>query len=235
MDRWEDWEQLFFYMVVIRGEGKVAIINTGPPRDLSALNARWRGVFGKRGELVRQENELPELALSALGIKPEDVNVVMITPLQAYAIGGIPLFRNAQVCLSRRGWIEDFHAPTYEMHVPRKLRITDDVLAYLTIEAPEKLRLLEDEDQVLPGVRAAWVGTHHRSSMVYYIETAKGRVAVTDACFKYGNIEGLHPLGVMESLPECMAAYHRIRREADAIIPLYDPEVLQRFPGGKVA
>jgi hypothetical protein len=105
----------------------------------------------------------------------------------------------------------------------------------MTIEAPEKLHLIEDEEEVLPGLRAYWVGTHHRSSMAYSIDTEKGRVVVTDACFKYGNIEDNRPLGVMESLPECMAAYNRIRAEAQIVIPLYDPLVLARFPDGRVA
>jgi glyoxylase-like metal-dependent hydrolase (beta-lactamase superfamily II) len=235
MDRWEDWETLYFYMVLIRGGGKAAIINTGPPRDLTTLNQRWTGTFGARGALVRRESELPEQQLARHGIQPDALDYVLITPLQAYAVGGIPLFRSAQICVSRRGWIEDFHAPTYEMHVPRKLRITDDVLAYMTIEAPEKLHLIEDEEEILPGLRAYWVGTHHRSSMAYSIDTEKGRVVVTDACFKYGNIEGNHPLGVMESLPECMAAYRRIRAEAQIVIPLYDPLVLERFPDGRIA
>jgi glyoxylase-like metal-dependent hydrolase (beta-lactamase superfamily II) len=235
MDAWEDWETLYFYMVMIRGGGKTIIVNTGPPRDLTILNQRWTGVFGERGALVRQDAELPENQLARHGVKPNDVDHVLITPLQAYAIGGIPLFRSARMCVSRRGWIEDFHAPTYEMHVPRKLRITDDVLAYMTIEAPEKLHLIEDEEEILPGLRAYWVGTHHRSSMTYSINTEKGRVVVTDACFKYGNIEGNHPLGVMESLPECMAAYKRIRADAQIVIPLYDPLVLERFPDGRIA
>lgn len=236
MDRWDEWEVLAFCVIVLRGHGHVAIINTGPPFDLTALNARWTSAFGARGALVRQESELPETALARLGIRPEDVDTVLITPLQAYAVGNIPLFRNAQICISRRGWIEDFHAPPYEMHVPRKLRIPDDVLHYLTIEAPGKLRLLaEEETEVLPGLSAAWVGTHHRSTMAYFVETSAGRVAVSDCAFKYGNLERNHPLGIMESLPECMAAYARLRSQADIFIPLYDPEVYQRFPGGTVA
>ena len=234
MDGWDDWEDLYFYMVLVRGGGKTAIINTGPPRDLAALNARWTGGFGPRGALERKDDELPERALARFGVRPADVDLVLITPLQAYAVGNIPMFTNAQVCISRRGWIEDFHAPQYDMHVPRKLRIPDDVLSYLTLQAPEKLRLLADEEEILPGLSAAWVGTHHRSSMAFFIETSAGRVAVTDCCFKYGNVEKNHPLGIMESLPECMAAYERLRREADVIIPLYDPEVLRRFPDGKV-
>lgn len=235
MDRWDDWEELYFYMVLVRGGGKVAVINTGPPQDLSALNARWTSAFGPRGALVRRADESPEMALGRHGVTPADVDSVLITPLQAYAVANIPMFRNARVCVSRRGWIEDFQAPLYEMHVPRKLRIPDDVLAYLTIEAPERLHLLEDEEEILPGLEAIWVGAHHRSSVAYLIDTEKGRVAVTDCCFKYGNIEGNHPLGIMESFQECLAAYERLRQEADIIIPLYDPEVLQRFPEGQVA
>ena len=235
MDRWDDWEQLYFYMALVRGEGKVVVINTGPPRNLSALNTRWTAAFGERGAMVCHPSELPDTALARLGVRPDEVDSVLITPLQAYAVGNISMFRKATVCISRRGWIEDFHAPTYEMHVPRKLRIPDDVLAYLTLEAPEKLRLVEDQEEIWPGLEALWVGTHHRSSMAYFIQTRVGRVAVTDCCFKYGNIEGMHPLGIMESLPECMAAYRHIREEADVVIPLYDPEVLERFPEGQVA
>ncbi|MFB3921070.1 MAG: hypothetical protein ACE145_05075 [Terriglobia bacterium] len=235
MDRWDDWEDLYFYMVLIRGGGKVAIVNTGPPADLGSLNARWTSAFGPRGALVRQKNESPEMQLGRHDLTPADVDFVLITPLQAYAVGNIPLFHNARICISRRGWIEDFHAPPYEMHVPRKLRIPDDALTYLTVESPEKLQLLEDEEEILPGIRAIWVGAHHRSSMAYLIETSEGVVAVTDCCFKYGNIEHNHPLGIMESLPECLAAYERLRRVADVVIPLYDPEVLKRFPDGKVA
>ena len=49
------------------------------------------------------------------------------------------------------------------------------------------------------------------------------------------NIEENIPLGINESLEECLAAYNRIRREADIVVPLYDPEVLVRHPRGIIA
>jgi len=229
MSHWDTWETLYFWMVVIRGGGKTVIINTGPPRDLTALNEVWKKAVDERSQMVRQESERPEQALSRLGIKPGDVDFVLITPLQAYATGNIPLFTNAQICISRRGWIEDFHAPKYEMHIPRKLRIPDDVLHYLDITAPEKLRLLSDEEEILPGLRAFWTGVHHRSSMAYVVETARGKVIASDCFFKYENVEQMIPLGIMESLEECMKAYARIRTEADLLLPLYDPRVGERF------
>jgi glyoxylase-like metal-dependent hydrolase (beta-lactamase superfamily II) len=229
MSRWETWETLFFWMVVVRGHGKTAIINTGPPSDLTAMNEVWAKAIDPRSQMVRLKSERPAAALATIGLRPEDVDHVLVTPLQAYATGNIPLFTNAQICLSRRGWIEDFHAPRFDMHIPRKLRIPDETLMYLEIAAPDKLRLLADEDEILPGLTCFWTGTHHRSSMAYCVETSRGRLIASDCFFKYGNVEDMIPLGIMESLEECMLAYHRIRKEADFLLPLYDPEVPKRL------
>jgi glyoxylase-like metal-dependent hydrolase (beta-lactamase superfamily II) len=235
MSHWNEWEQLFFWMIVIRGHGKTAIINTGPPADLTELNARWSEAFGERGKLARQESERPINALASLGIKPADVDYVLITPLQTYATANIQLFTNAEVCISKRGWTEDFHAEKFPMHVPRRFRLSDETLRYLMFEGSDKLRLLEDEDEIIPGLRCFWAGVHHRSSMVFVAETAKGRVAVSDCVFKYANIEEMIPLGIQESLEEFYVTCNRIKREADVFIPLYEPNVMKRHPGGRIA
>lgn len=234
MSRWNDWVKLVFWMVVVRGHGKTAIINTGPPADLGTLNQRWGEAFGERGKLARSEGERPVAALASLGIRPEDVDYVLVTPLQAYATGNLHLFPNARICVSKRGWIEDFHAEKFPMHVPRELRIPDEPLRYLTFEGHAKLRLLEDEDEVMPGLRAFWVGVHHRSSMCYVVDTPAGRVAITDCVFRYENIEAMVPLGIQESLDEFHLACARIGRESDIVVPLYEPEVTTRHPGGRI-
>jgi glyoxylase-like metal-dependent hydrolase (beta-lactamase superfamily II) len=234
MSHWNEWVTLCFWMVVIRGHGKTAIINTGPPADLSDLNARWGGSFGERGKLVRDESERPVTALASLGVTPESVDYVLITPLQSYATANIQLFPGAQVCISRRGWIEDFHAEKFPMHVPRWHRIPRDTLHYLMFEAWEKIRLLDDEDEILPGLSCFWTGVHHRSSMCYVIETAKGKVAASDCVFTYRNIEQLEPLGIQESLEEFHLACARIKREARIFLPLYEPEIVGRHPGGTI-
>lgn len=234
MSHWNDWVKLYFWMVVIRGNGKTAIINTGPPADLTALNERWGQAFGDRGKLARAENEAPLAALASIGIKPEAVDYVLLTPLQAYATANVHLFKNAQICLSKRGWIEDFHAEKFPMHVPREFRIPSEALHYLIFEGNEKLRLLADEDEIIPGLRCFWAGVHHRSSMCYVIDTAAGRVAVSDCVFRYENIEKMEPLGIQESLEEFYLTCNRIKRESEIFIPLYEPDVPQRHPGGRI-
>jgi glyoxylase-like metal-dependent hydrolase (beta-lactamase superfamily II) len=96
MSHWDTWETLYFWMVVIRGGGKNVIINTGPPKDLTALNAVWKEAIDERSQMVRQEEERPDKALARIGLKPEDINYVLLTPLQAYATGNIPLFTSTR-------------------------------------------------------------------------------------------------------------------------------------------
>lgn len=104
MSHWGQWETLYFYMVVIRGEGVTAIINTGPPEDLTTLNEAWRAYAGDRCQMIRDEEERPLNALAKIGIEAKDVDYVFLTPLQSYATAGIPLFPRAKICFSRRGW-----------------------------------------------------------------------------------------------------------------------------------
>jgi len=86
----------------------------------------------------------------------------------------------------------------------------------------------------MPGLRCFWAGVHHRSSMCYVIDTEKGRVGVSDCLFKYGNLEDGEPLGIQESLEEYYMTTKRIKRDTDVFVPLYEPDVLKRFPEGKI-
>jgi glyoxylase-like metal-dependent hydrolase (beta-lactamase superfamily II) len=236
MEAWNTREEMNALIYLVRGGGHNILINTGPPQDPTVINKAWLAFFGYlEAQIVRSEEQLPQNILRSQGLTPDDISTVIVTPLQAYATANIAMFRNATIAISRRGWIEDFQAPYYHLHVPRHLRIPPDVNHYLQNEGWEKLRLLADEDEVLPGIRVFWAGVHHRSSMAVCIDTERGTVIVTDSFFKYGNIEAGRYLGVMESMMEADATWARIRREADIFASIYDPEVFRRYPGGVIA
>ncbi len=69
MSHWFEWETLYFYMVVIQGEGLTAIVNTGPPADLSDLNRFWMSCYNgePRTQMQRTERERPTAALGSVG------------------------------------------------------------------------------------------------------------------------------------------------------------------------
>jgi len=236
MEAWNQREEMNVLVYLLRADGHNILINTGPPQDLTIINQAWLKFFGyPEAQIVRTDAQLPQNILRSQNLAPEDISLVLVTPLQAYATANIPLFRNATIGVSRRGWIEDFQAPYYHLHVPRHLRVPRDVNQYLQNEGWEKLRLLSDEEELLPGLRVFWACVHHRSSMAVAIETVKGTVIITDCFFKYGNIESGRYLGVMESMMEADATWARIRKEAAIFASIYDPEVFVRYPGGILA
>jgi len=236
MQHWNTREEMNIVVYLVRGGGHNILINTGPPRDLGEINAAWFQFFGyEEAKIVRTEEQLPENFLRSRGLTPDDIDTVIVTPLQAYATANIHRFRKAQICISRKGWIEDFQAPYYHLHVPRHLRIPPEVNQYLQNEGWEKVRLLADEEQIFEGLSVFWAGVHHRSSLAVRIETAKGPIILTDCFFKYGNIEQGHYLGVMESMMEADATWARIRRESKIAASIYDPEIFTRHPGGVLA
>ena len=236
LDAWKRREEMNVIIYLVRGGGQNILINTGPPQDLGIINNAWVNFFGyPEAQIVRTEDQLPQNMLRSQGLTPEDISMVLVTPLQAYATANIHLFRNATIGISRRGWIEDFQAPFYHLHVPRHLRIPPDVNHYLQNEGWDKVHLLADEEEVQPGIRVFWAGVHHRSSIAVAIDTAKGTVIITDCFFKYGNIESGRYLGVMESMMEADSTWARIRKQADIYASIYDPEVFVRHPGGILA
>lgn len=221
-------------MVLVRGDGVTALVNTGPARDLEPMNAHWRTVLGDRAAMRRADGEFVLDQLAAHGVAPEDVTHVVLTPLQLYTVSNVPLFPNAQICVAERGWVH-FHTTHTHPHDNRATSIPDDVLVHLVTDAWPRVRLLRDEDELAPGLRTWWCGTHHRASVVVEADTSLGTVAISDAYFYLENLDRDHPIGISENMYEALRTYARVREQAAVAVPLYDPKNLDRFPGGGVA
>ena len=233
MDNKADWVELNFISALLRRDDQVVLLNTGLPKDYSEVDKFWRSWDQRTNTTVAKGEYILDQLLSR-GVEPEQVDRVLVTPLTVYATGNLHLFPNATLCFSKRGWI-DFQTPDPFSHqLPRAIVMPEAAHQYLTGAGWPKLSLLGEDQTVTAGIRAKWVGTHHRSSMAYVVDTAIGRVALTDCVFKYPNIEQHRPLGIQESMEECLRAYDWLKREADVIVPLYDPEVFARFPGGRI-
>jgi hypothetical protein len=234
MERFSEWTTLRFQMLLIETANRRVLLNTGFPEAIAPLAEAWKDVLGERAILKRPKKWKTRAHLESVGLTPDDITDIIISPIQLYATGNLALFRKAVFHISRKGWIEDIIAPTYPHHVPRQGCISDQDLLWLMGENNEKLHLLEDVAEVAPGITTRWIGVHHRSSIAVEIATASGRVIASDCAFHYENVEKGIPLGIAESIIEAHAAYEYIRNSADIFIPIYDPEVQNRFPGGVI-
>jgi len=233
MSSWDDWYPLAFQVVLVRGNGIVALVNTGPPKDIRAMNDRWASFLGERARFDRGDDQFLLDQLGGLGIKPDDVTHIFLTPLQLYTVGNVLAFQRARIHISRRGW-EHFHNTHSHPHDDRDTSIPPEILAELVGPAWDRVVLLGDEEEIAPGVRTWWAGSHHRASYAIEVDTANGTAVISDAFFYLENVERNHPIGICENIYEAMAAHARAKR-SDLVLPLYDPKNFERFPNGVVA
>lgn len=230
-DRWYD---LCFQVAVIQGPQSTILVNTGPARDLGPMNEGWKAFLGERAAMQRASGTHVHDHLERLGISPDSITHVVLSPLQLYTVSNVLDFPSAEICISRRGW-DHFHAGRAVLHDTRHTSIPNDILVPLVTTERDRIRLLERDDEVVDGVRTWWSGVHHRASMVVEVDTPQGVASLSDSYFWLANVERDHPIGICEDLWECLDTYERVRRTADLIIPLYDPENFVRFPGGLIA
>jgi hypothetical protein len=191
-------------------------------------------MLGPRATFTRSPEETIEAHLLRRGLAPRDVTHVVVTPFTLYSTSGIPLFTNAQICLSKRGWVA-FHTTHDHPHDARWATLSQETLRYLIFDGWERVKLLEDEDEIVPGIRTWWAGTHHRASIAVEIDTPSGIAVASDAFFYRENVVDNVPLGISESIDEALVCYARVRRVADHILPLTDPRLLEEYPSGVVS
>jgi len=233
MSDWEHWYPLAFQAALIQAPGVNVLVNTGPAEDLGPMNEQWAGFLGERSAMRREEGRwMPEI-LASIGLSPEDITHVVLSPLQLYTTSNVPLFTNAQICLAERGWTH-FHRTHKHPHDDRWSCLPPEVLHHLTHEAWDRVRLLGDEDEILPGLRTWWAGSHHRASMVVEADTVDGVVTMTDSYFTRRNLDDDHPIGICENIYEALAVHERVRRSADIPLTFYDAAQLERWPDGVV-
>lgn len=233
-DRLDEFVELYYYLVVIQSEKRTILLNTGMPEDFSAFDQFVKS-WQPRCRVYRDTNESTPALLTSAGVSPEQVNLVLITPITVYTTGNLNMFSKAHFLFNRRGWV-DFWAPEeHAPKLPRDIAMPYQSRIWLAGEASDRITLLKDADVICPGIRCFRTGGHHMSSMAICVSTEKGLVILGDCFFTYDNLEKNIPIGWHENLQEIYSAYARIRAEADIAVPLYDPKVLERFPGGVIA
>lgn len=227
MSHFDETFPLSFQVALLKTQDAVVLLNAGPQDNLETMNSHWALNLGAESAMkVSPDGDLVS-QLSALGVSPSDVTHVVLSPFQLYSTGGLSHFSDAEVCLSRRGWVH-LLTTKHHPHDSKAHSINDATLVHLVTDGWEKLRFLEDEDEIVPGVKTWWTGTHHRASIATDFTFQGKNVLWTDAIFYLDNLTRRHPIGVCESIEEAMAFFDRAQGY-DIVFPMYDPSNRVRF------
>ena len=159
MRRFDETLRIAFYFWVVQGEGRTLLVDTGASSaEEEKFSADSIARFGNNCGWTLPPEKDPLKQLSKLGITPEDVQTIVMTHLHVDHSSNLSLFPKAEIVMARRAW----DAITSPVH-PDLIKpgtYPGEVLDLLHGEIGKRFRLVEDGEDVVPGVRCYRMGGH---------------------------------------------------------------------------
>jgi len=174
----------------------------------------------------------PAAMVERLGIRADEVPLVLVSHLHWDHWAGHAAFPAAEFWI-QRDEVAFWTGPAGRHEVYRQLASPPTLGELVTLNYARRVRLLDGDREVLPGLWVHRVGGHTAGLQVVSVETAQGRVVLTsDASHFYRNVERRQPVQIITNLPEMLAAFDTIETLAGRerlIVAGHDPLVAERF------
>jgi glyoxylase-like metal-dependent hydrolase (beta-lactamase superfamily II) len=177
-----------------------------------------------------QYEDTAERLLARLGIAQGAVDLVVLTHLHYDHAGGAAAFRDALVVLQRAEL--DYWSGPIARRVTAQRWLVDEADLAGVRDAGEhgRLRLVDGDAEVLPGVTVHLVGGHTPGTQVVRVQGREGVVLLaSDAAHFEENLERDAPSRIFVSLPDVYLGFDRIRELAEPpalVVPGHDPLVV---------
>ena len=210
---------LDFFVWLILGGPHPVLVDTGFAEE----DAAARGIRGYVS---------PAAMVARMGVRPEEVPVALVSHLHWDHWAGHRLFPAAEFWVQREE-VAFWTGPVARYDVYKAPANPAALANLVALNYGNRIRLVDGEREVLPGLRVHWVGGHTSGLQIVSVETARGRVVLTsDASHFYRNVERYQPVQIITSLPQMLAAFDTIRGLSGGprlIVAGHDPEVAARF------
>jgi N-acyl homoserine lactone hydrolase len=221
----------------IGGAEKKIVVDAGPP-DLER-SMKYHPDF--KWEPSKPEYTM-EAQLAKAGVKPEEIELVVLTHLHWDHVGNVEKFPNARFICSAEELRCAFDPipPLWRGYEALQWGVKP-----LFLKVMERLKTVEmKEQEIVEGVRLIPLPGHTTGSMGVVVETEKGPHVITgDAVSKYANLEGArkegHPYfltGIFTDMMAMWKSFERIdeivRGDFTKVIPGHEPLVIkkERYP-----
>ena len=193
-----------------------------------AVDTGFTGELGRQfmPAMIQEPHEHPFAQLDRIGVDPAEIDHVILTHLHFDHLSTtIERFTRAQVWVNRREltYVQMPPHPWFGQFVDQQ------AVDLITGPWRERLNLVEEEVEVVPGVTIFGTAGHTPGHQSVAVNTAAGCAVIAgDAAFTYRNIDEDIPPGFNWNLEECFSSMARIRRRADFVLPGHDALVFIR-------
>lgn len=205
------------YCWYIEGGDKKILIDTGEMHPVQSK---------EREEAIGGKIHTFEDGLSRYGLRPEDIDIVIHTHLHNDHC------ENDYKCSKARFYIHQKELDTIKNYHPLDFRYVEDFI--YEIEENNQIEIVTKDHEILPGIAVVHTPIHTPGGMTVFIQTKKGKAAITGFCVIKENFEPPPQIKAMEMevIPpgtninsyEAYDTMLKVRDMADIILPLHEPE-----------
>lgn len=221
-DNYDQPHPIDFFTWVLRQGDRTILVDTGFDAE----------------EGIRRERPIridPGEALAPLGLKPEDINEVIVTHLHFDHAGGLHLFPNAKLHLQAAEMA--YATGPCMCHETLKMPFSaDHVCEAVRRVYSGRVVFHEGDGEIADGVTVHCIGGHSRGLQAVRVRTSAGwMVLASDASHFYENLWLEKPFPIVVDLEDMLRGFSTLKRLAsrrELIVPGHDPLVRKIFPDG---
>ncbi|HKJ64189.1 MAG TPA: N-acyl homoserine lactonase family protein [Desulfopila sp.] len=205
------------YCWYIEGGDKKILVDTGEIHPVQSQ---------EREEAIGGPILTFEEGLAKFNLAPEDIDIVIHTHLHSDHC------ENDYKCTNARFYIHEKELETIRKYHPLDFRYVEDFI--FEIEENKQIETIGEDKEILPGISLMHTPIHTPGGMTVFIETAKGKAAITGFCVIMENFEPpvqiramemeVIPPGTTVNSYEAYDTMLKVKEMADIILPLHEPE-----------
>jgi glyoxylase-like metal-dependent hydrolase (beta-lactamase superfamily II) len=208
--------------------GENILIDSGlTDRHVSHANE----VFKKRGSrqfYVSRPEDSYDRFLSRHGMRPDDVDVVILTHLHLDHFPNVAAYPNARVLVHDLELLAALAPDPYDAFHWKEFT------PYIS-SVVDRVERIHGDTRVADGIDVLHVGGHSPGQLVVRVRTALGNVLLASDFFNtYQNVDYSWPPGICSSVTEWEENCRRLKLTEDVIVPGHDWAVWRRFPTGTI-
>lgn len=212
--------QTDYFFWLLRGKDRTVVVDTGFDRAAGAARERYLEIE-------------PTEALQRLGVAATDVDHVILSHMHYDHVGNVNQFPQSTFTMARAE-LEFWTGPLVDRPLFAWSVHTQEVEDVALLAKDERLTLMEDHADILPGISATRVGGHSPGQIITEVATESGTVVLaSDAIHFYEEMEKDRPFFVFTDLPDLYRGYATLRelaaRPNTTVVAGHDPRVMQMF------
>ena len=161
-------------------------------------------------------------SLQDLAVKPEDIDTIFLSHLHYDHLNNVAYFPNAEILCGRKEW--EYATTQLDEWTPLE--------SILYLQEKRRVRLVEDGEEIAPGMRALWVPGHTPGQMALAIEEEEGILVLAGDSVKNRSELELEFSDQYVDQAASTASIRRIKQMAYRVLPGHDGYLLIR--DGKV-